>query len=206
MNRSRGISGFIATLILVAISLSLSYVVYQAVSSFSAPKAEVFSNQSLALGGAPDVVEFQVNVSAPANPQALEADNVNSHEGVLYFGASGYGTTPGLCLSTATTFFSVYATNAGTIQTVTDGTVTIDGQSTASLVVAQGWHEIMFTDASSCQVRGPDGSNISYPGPLVSTVPLIGSFPSTSFRLFLPTDGGSHSLLLVFDGGYDRLA
>ena len=57
MRRAKGISGFVATLVLVVISLSLSYVVYEGVSRLAPPRAVVFSNQVLTLGGSPEIVE-----------------------------------------------------------------------------------------------------------------------------------------------------
>jgi hypothetical protein len=206
MMRSRGISGFVATLILVAISLSLSYVVYQGVSRLAPPREDIFSNQVLDLGGSPDLLQFHVNASSPSSPQAFEADDASSEAGVLYFNGTGYGTARQLCLPGATTFFSVYTAISGLLKTEANGKVWIDGYWTSSLNVQPGWHELMFSDSSSCEVTEPDGSSLSFPDNRVSTFPLSGSIPSTSFMICIPTDGPRHSLVLVFDGGFDRLA
>ncbi len=206
MRRSRGVSGFVASLILVAISLSLTYVVYEGVSRLAPPKQEVFSNQALILGGTPEMEQVQVNASTATSLQALEADDSSSQAGILYFNGTVYGTTQRLCLPGATTFFSVFTASSGILRASGNGRVWIDGRWTASLGVAPGWHEVMFSDASSCQVIAPDGSGLSFPGGDVSAVPFIGSSPSSSFELCIPTDGSRHSLVLVFDGGLDRLA
>jgi len=206
MRRVRGISGFVATLILVVISLSLSYAVYEGVSRLAPPREGVFANQALTLGGSPEIMEVEINASSPNTPQAFEADDASSRTGVLYFDGTSYGTTQGLCLPGATTFFSVYTQTSGLLQAVSNGRASIDGYWTGSLVVGPGWHEVMFLGASSCQVTLPDGSAPSFPSTSLTSVPFIGSIPSARFVVYVPTDGLGHSLILVFDGGYDRLA
>jgi flagellin-like protein len=206
MRRSRGVSGFVATLILVAITLSLSYVVFQGVSRLTTPRDEIFSNQVLDIGGSPDLLRFQVNASSASSPQAFQADDASSGGGVLYFNGTGYGTTRQLCIPGATTFFSVYASTAGLLRAEANGRVWIDGYWTGSLEVQPGWHELMFSDSTSCTVTDPDGSDLSFPDALVSSLPLTGSIPSTGFVIYVPTDGARHSLVLVFDGGFDTLA
>ncbi|MGA2663729.1 MAG: hypothetical protein ABSF83_02120 [Nitrososphaerales archaeon] len=209
MRRSRGVSGFVATLLLVSISLSLSYVVYEGVSRLTPPSEAVFSNQSLALGGSPDVIQFQVNASAEATPRALEADDASSGSGILYFNGTAYGTSQRLCASGATTFFSVYASTPGPLVAASSGGATwIDGDLTGSLVVGPGWHEVMFSDARACQVTPPGAPApiASFPAADLSAVPFTGASPSTGFLVWVPTDGDGHSLVMVFDGGLDRLA
>jgi hypothetical protein len=206
MKRSRGISGFVATLILVTISLSLSYVVYQGVSRLAPPREDIFSNSVLDLGGSPELLLLRVNASSTSTPLAFEADDASSRAGVLYFNGTGYGAAQQLCLPGATTFFSVYTASAGTIKAEADGRVWIDGYRTGSLAVRPGWHELVFSGSSSCAVTEPDGSNLSFPDDRVSTFPLVGSIPSTGFMIYVPTDGLRHSLVLVFDGGFDTLA
>lgn len=206
MRRSRGISGFIATLILVAIALSLSYAVYEGVSRLTPPKTIVYSNQVLTIAGSPEIEEVQVNASSRSALQALEADSAGSPSGILYFNGTEYGTTRQLCLAGGTTFFSVLAAAPGQIDVTASGSVWIDGVSTDSLSVTSGWQEVMISDASTCSVAAPGGSSLAYPSGQVSSIPLIGSMSSTSFTLFVPTDGHSHSLILVFDGGYDAIA
>ncbi|MDA4113288.1 MAG: hypothetical protein OK474_04495 [Thaumarchaeota archaeon] len=206
MNRSRGISGFVATLILVMISLSLSYVVYQGVSRLAPPREDIFSNRVLDLGGSPELLLLQVNASSTSSPLAFEADDASSRAGVLYFNGTGYGTTQQLCLPGAATFFSVHTASSGTIGAEGDGRVWIDGYLTSSLEVQPGWHEVIFSGSSSCAVTEPDGSTISFPDDRVSTFPLAGSIPSISFTIYVPTDGLRHSLVLVFDGGFDTIA
>ena len=206
MRRSKGVSSFVASLILVAISLSLAFFVYEGVSRFAPPRVDVFSNQLTNVGGTPSLVEAQVNASSEGAPLALEADDASSHSGILYLNGTGYGTTQQLCLPNATTFFSVYTPSSGLLQTSSSGKAWIQGQWTSSLNVGPGWHEVMFSDASSCQVSGPTGGEFSFPSPDVSTVPVVGSFPSSTFVLYIPTDGLHHSLVLVFEGGFDSLA
>ena len=206
MRRSRGISGFVASLVLVAISLSLAYVVYEGVSRLAPPKQQVFSNQALILDGTPEIEQVQVNASTATVLQALEVDDSSSHAGILYFDGTTYGSAQRLCLPGATTFFSVFTATSGILRASGNGRTWIDGQWTGSLGVAPGWHEVMFSDASSCQVTSPGGSGLSFPGGDVSTVPFIGSGPSASFGSSIPTDGLKHSLVLVFDGGFDSIA
>ncbi|MGD0638414.1 MAG: hypothetical protein ABSA72_10295 [Nitrososphaerales archaeon] len=206
MRHSKGVSGFVASLILVSISLSLAFIVYEGVSRFTPPREDVFSNQLTVLGGTPSIVEAQVNASSEGTPQALEADDASSHSGILFFNGTGYGTTQLLCLPGSITFFSVYTPSSALLTATSNGMAWIQGQWTSSLTVGPGWHEVMFSDASSCQVSGPSGEEFSSPGPDVSSVPVIGSVPSSSFILYFPTDGLHHSLILVFEGGFDTLA
>lgn len=207
MKRSRGVSTFVATLILVAISLTLSYVVYQGVRSFSSGGgAPTFENQVTLLQGTPDILRLAVNSSQQSTPLSLEAESASSQSGILYFDGSGYGATSSLCLPTATTFFSVYAASAGNIQITSDGRSWIDGQWATSLMVQPGWHEVMISDASSCDLTTPGAPAVAYPSKTVSGVPLVGASPSDSFTFYVPTDGSDDPLLIVFNGGYDQIA
>jgi hypothetical protein len=215
LQRSRAFSGYVAALVLVVITMSLSYVVYEGVRSFDPDKqgqGGTFANQVLLLQGSPDdVLRVTVNSSEPETPVALEVDGASSQNGVLYVdGAGHYGIAPSsLCLSGATTFFSVYAQTAGLLQVRSDGQAWVDGRWGASLPVTIGWNEVMISDASSCSVVTPNGTTVSGPGAGVSGVPVTGTVPSTSFALNVPCSGpsGLSQLLLVFsDGGYDQIA
>ena len=64
----------------------------------------------------------------------------------------------------------------------------------------------MFSDSASCTVTDTDGSDLSFPDALGSPSPLTGLIPSMSFVIYVPTDGARHSLVLVFDGGFDAVA
>lgn len=205
MRRSKGVSTFIATLVLVGISLSLSYVVYEGVDRLAAPRQVVFSNQLDQIPGSPGLLQVSVYASSPSDPVALVADNVSSTSGILLFDGSGYASSGQLCSAGGTTFFSVY-TGSGTLQTVSDGRSWIDGYWTSSLVVQPGWHEVMFSDASSCTVTNTDGVAVAYPGSDISAVPLIGPVPSAELSFYLPSNGGPHQFLLVFQDGEDQLA
>jgi hypothetical protein len=206
MTRSSGVSGFVATLILVTITLSLSVVVYEGVSGIAQPRQVVFSNRTTVIGGSPEIVEYTVNSSSPVTPVAFEADDASSPSGILYLDGTHYGATQRLCLANAITFFSVFTATNGTLQAVSNGQVWMDGYVGTSLRVAAGWHEVMFTGSSSCGLTMPDGTAVTYPGSDVSTVPFIGAARSEGLSLYVPTDGSSHSLVVVFDGGQDRLA
>ncbi len=215
LKRSRGFSGYVAALVLVVITMSLSYVVYEGVRGFDPDKQGqegAFANQVLLLQGSPDdVLRVVVNSSQRETPVALEVDGASSQDGVLYLDGTGrYGAAPSsLCLPAATTFFSAYAQTAGLLQVRSNGQAWIDGHRAASLSVPIGWNEIMISDASSCMVVTPSGATVSGPGPGVSGVPVTGAVPSTSFTLYVPSGGlpGLSQMLLVFsDGGYDQIA
>jgi hypothetical protein len=205
MRRSKGVSTFVATLVLVGIALSLSYVVYEGVSTIAPPEQEVFTNQVNQVGGPQGIVQIVVNASSPGSPLAFEAGGSSSQSGILYFDGAGYGTTHGLCLAGATTFFSIL-TGSGTITTTGNGESWIDGQWTDSLVVRAGWQEVMFSNASSCTITMPGGRTAVFPGADVSPIPLIGSVPSSAFDLYVPAGSSTGPFLLAFDGSYDRIA
>lgn len=211
---SPGLSSYVATLILVVISLSLSYVVYEGVRSFDPGKQQedaTFTNQLLLLPGSPqDILLVTVNASQQETPAALEAGSAISSQGLLYLTTSGsYGTlSASLCTAGATTFFSVFSATPGILQVQSNGESWIDGRWANSLAVASGWNEVMISNASSCLVVMPDGVTASGLEEQVSPVPIIGTLTSNTFRFYLPTEGsGPGSLLLVFDdGGYDSVA
>lgn len=194
-----------ATLVLVSIALSLSYVVYEAVSKLTPPQEEVFANQVSQVGGAQGIVQIVVNASTPAVPLAFEAGASNSQSGILYYNGTGYGTTGDLCLAGATTFFSV-KTASGTLEASGNGEAWIDGRWTDTAQVQAGWQEVMFADASSCAVTLPGGVEVSYPSPEVSAVPVMGELPSSSIELYVPAASSDGPFLMVFDGSYDRIA
>jgi len=194
-----------ATIILVSITLSLSYVVYEGVSGLAPPRQVVFTNQVTQIGGSPSLSEVLVNASSAGTPIAFEAGGASSHSGVLFFDGSRYGTTRQLCLANATTFFSVH-TGAGTLIASGNGRTWIDGYWTGSLAVTAGWHEVMITDSSSCSITETDSTSVAYPSADLSTVPLMGAIPSSSFSLYVPTGGAAASFVMVFDGSYDRIA
>lgn len=205
MRPSRGISTFVATLVLVGIVLSLSLVVYQAVSKLTPPEQEVFTNQVTRVGGTLGIVRIVVNASVPGTPLAFEAGDSSSQSGILYYNGTGYGTTSGLCLGGATTFFSV-ETAPGAIEASGNGRVWIDGRWTNMTQVDAGWHEIMFADASRCTLTLPDDTKVSYPNPAVSGIPVMGELPSSNIELFVPSGSSDGPFLMVFDGGYDSIA
>jgi hypothetical protein len=205
MTRSKGVSTFLATLILVSITLSLSYVVYEGVSRIAPPQQDIFTNEVNQIGGAPELLQLVVNASSPGAPLAFEAGSASSQAGVLYFDGTRYGTTQHLCLANGTTFFSVHTGN-GVLSAASNGRTWIDGYWTDTLAVQPGWHEVMFYGASSCSVTEPDGTIAAYPGGGVSTLPIMGGLPASSFVLYVPADGSASSFLMVFDGSYDRIA
>lgn len=201
----RGISGFVATLILISITLTLSYVVYEGVSRFAPPEQLVFSNQIVDVGGDQGIVQLEVNASSSAAPLAFDAGDASSQSGVLYFDGTRYGTSSSLCLADATTFFSVYTT-PGVLEVSSTGPAWIDGFLTDTLRVDAGWQEVMVSDSTSCTVALPQGTDLGYPSPDLSTIPLIGNMPSTAFDLYVPAGPSAGPFVLVFDGSYDRIA
>lgn len=205
MTRSKGVSTFLATLVLVSITLSLSYVVYEGVSRIAPPQQDIFTNRVSQIGGSPELLQVVVNSSSPGTPLAFEAGGASSQAGVLYFDGTSYATTQHLCIANGTTFFSVH-TGSGVLSASSNGRAWIDGYWTDTLAVQAGWHEVMFSGASSCSVTEPDGTITAYPGKDVSTLPIMGGLPASSFVLYVPADGSASSFLMVFDGSYDRIA
>jgi hypothetical protein len=194
-----------ATLVLVAIAMSLSYIVYEGVSKISPPQQDVFANQVSPVGGPLGLVKLSINSSSTGMLLTFEAGDASSQSGVLYFDGAGYGTTQRLCLPDATTFFSVHTT-AGVLNVSGDGKSWIDGYWTTSLDVDDGWQEVMFSDSSSCGITLNDGVSVTYPGDDFSTLPLMGTLPSSSYIMYVPTAGPAGPFLLVFEGGYDSIA
>jgi len=205
MTKSKGVSSFVATLILVSIALSLSYLVYEGVNTIAPPQQEVFSNQTVDVGGPQNLVRIDINSSLPATPLALLAGDSSSESGILFFNGQRYDSSQNLCLQNATTFFSV-RTSAGTVRVASNGTTWIDGVRSNSLDVGAGWHEVVISDSSTCSVNLPGGTQAVYGGPEVRSLPLIGNTPSTTFETYIPIGVSPIPLLLAFDGSFDRIA
>jgi len=212
--RSRALSGYVAALVLVVITMSLSYVVYQGARSFDPDKQAVqpvFENQVATIEASPlGLLRVQVNSSRPESSAALEIDGSSSRSGILFVGGTGqYGVSPSsLCRARATTFFSVLSPSAGELHVSTDGQAWIDGAWGDTLSVGAGWNEVMISDGTVCSVV-TSGGTLTGPGPSVSGLPIVGALPSASFTLFIPSgsSGFPAQALLVFgDGSYDQIA
>jgi len=209
LKRSPGFSTYVAALVLIVITMSLSFIVYQGVRSFAPEKQDqdvTFVNRVVSLPNQDgELLLVSVNASEPVTPAAIEVQGQSSESGVLYLGQNGsYGSLgASLCLSGATTFFSVHSNATGLLQVQSNGQAWIDGHLVSSLEVPSGWNEIMITDASSCSVVTPDGKVISSPGSEVSGFPVMGSLPENTLTFYVPSDGSgtASQILLVFAGG-----
>lgn len=205
MRTTRAIAEYQAAVILVAISLALASVAYSAMGRRALEPEGVFSNSLVELGGTQPLVRLAVNSSESVALTSFSADGASSSAGVLDLGPAGYQTSQSLCLGGGTTFFSVLAPQAGTVQVTSNGQSWISGSWTSSEPEAAGWHEVMIDGATSCSVTLPGGEAVTSPGPLTSTVPVEGALNGTGFLLYVPTDSLQHVFLLTSDGGLDTV-
>ena len=211
MKSRAAIAQYEATVVLVVVSLSLASVVYAGLRRESSLGPQpVFVNDATTVGGSPAIELIVANSSSATNVTSLSLDGASSTAGVLGFDGSAYSTSSSLCEPSATTFFSVLATQAGTLRVVTSGASWISGTWGSSLVVSAGWHEVMIRGGASCSMTLPGGQAVtqqwSQSSTLVSTVPIEGPRVGTAFTVYVPTGGGAHSLLMTSSGGFDRVA
>jgi len=211
MKSRAAIAQYEATVVLVVVSLSLASAVYAGLKRESGLQPQpVFANDVTPIGGSPTIELIVANSSSAATITSLSLDTASSAAGVLAFDGSAYSTSSSLCTASATTFFSVLATQPGTLQVVTSGQSWISGTWGSSLAVSAGWHEVMIRGGASCSLTLPGGQAVpmqwSSSSPLVSTVPVEGPRSGTAFTVYVPTGGGAHSLLMTSSGGFDRVA
>lgn len=210
MRASRAIAQYEATVVLVVISLSLASVVYTAVKREAGVSSQpIFVSAVTAIGGTPTIDRVVVNSSSPAGISSISLDSASSSSGVLEFNGSGYSTVDSLCAAGGTTFFSVLASQAGTLQVSTNGASWVSGAWTSSESVSAGWQEVMIQGGSSCSVTLPGGGAApamwTASSGLLSSLPLMGSHSGTSFTFYVPTAGGPQAILLASTGGLDDI-
>jgi hypothetical protein len=209
MKSRTAIAQYEATVVLVVLSLSLAAIVYGGLRrEASLSSSPVFINEETSVGGTPDIVRLEVNSSAATTVSSLSLDDSSSTSGTIAFDGSAYSTSISLCTMDKTTFFSVDASLAGTLEVATDGRAWISGTWGTAESVQAGWHEVMIQGGSTCSIILPGGEVVSgsdSSSPLVSTVPMEGGYTGTSFTLYVPSGGGAHSLLITSTGGFDHV-
>jgi hypothetical protein len=211
MKSRAAIAQYEATIVLVVISLSLASVVYASLRRESSLDPEpLFINAETPIGGSPGIERLEVNSSSATTVTSLSLDEASSSAGVLAFDGSAYSTTKSLCAAGVTTFFSVLASQPGTLTVTTNGKSWVSGTWGGAVSVSSGWHEVMIQGATTCTLTLPGGQEV--PGqwnassPFVSSIPLEGPLTGTSFTVFVPSGGGSHSLLITSSGGLDAVS
>jgi hypothetical protein len=205
------IAQYEATVVLVVLSLSLASIVYGSVKrEASLGPQPVFVDEKTSIGGSPDIERVVLNSSSATAVSSFSVDEASSASGVIAFDGSSYSTSSSLCAAGKTTFFSVDAHQAGTLQVTTDGLAWVSGTWADTMGVAPGWHELMIQGGTSCSVTLPGGSVV--PGTwnpsssLASSIPVDGAFSGTSFTFYVPSGGGPHRLLITSTGGFDDVA
>lgn len=211
MRRRGAIAQYEATIVLVVISLSLASVVYAGLRRESRLEpSPLFVNGETDIGGSPPIERLEVNSSSTTTVSSLSLDAASSTKGVLEFNGSAFSTTTSLCGVGMTTFFSVFAAQAGTLEVSTNGGSWVSGVWGKSVSVASGWQELMIKDATSCVVTLPGGQTVptqwSPASPLVSSIPIEGTLTGTAFTVYVPSGGGAHRLLITSSGGFDDVS
>jgi hypothetical protein len=197
---SRAVAELYSALVMVAVTLALSYVVFAHLHLVLAPQP-VFVASMLQRYGSPSVLRLSVNSSGPTSANEFRIDRSSSLDGVLTLSGGGYTTSQSLCGPGATTFFSVDTGN-GTLSVSGAGAVSIDGTEESSAQVIQGWHEVMISNASVCGVTLPGGSQLAYPSSQLSTIPLTQDGPQ-SFTFLVPFTDPGHTITISFNGGIE---
>jgi hypothetical protein len=208
--RGRAIAQFEATILLVVVSLSLASLVYSSLRRETGSGAQpVFVVAVTSLGGDPAIERVLLNSSAPTTVSSLTVDASSSSSGVLSFNGTAYSTSGSICVASGTTFFSVYAPQAGAVTVSTSGRSWISGAWTSSAQVQAGWQEVMIQGGSSCSITLPGGQVVRSPGALnatlVSSVPLQGYTSGTAFASYIPAGGAFHYVLITTPGGFASL-
>jgi hypothetical protein len=211
MNSRPAIAQYEATVVLVVISLSLASVVYDGLRRESTVDPQpLFTNTLTLLGGAPAIERLELNASSGTTLTSLALDGASSADGILAFNGTEYSATTSLCLAGETTFFSVLAPQAGTIQVATDGEAWVAGMLSPQAPVSQGWQEVMIEGGTTCALTLPGGEAVQGPwspsSQAISSVPSAGPLTGTAFTFYFPSGGGSHGLLITSSGGFDDVA
>jgi len=211
MKSRAAIAQYEATIVLVMISLSLASVVYSGLRRESRLDPQpIFVSEETAIGGVPAIEEVEVNSSADVTISSLSLDTASSAAGILAFDGSAYSTKQSLCVAGATTFFSVLASQAGTLRVATNGLAWISGNWRDSVNVTAGWREVMIESGTSCTVTLPGGESVpaqwNASSSIVSSTPVEGALKGTAFTVYVPTGGASHGLLITTSGGFDRVS
>ena len=210
--RRRGaIAQYEATVVLIVLSLSLSSIVYGGLKRETSLGAQpVFVNEETPIGGSPNIIRLGVNSSSTTTISSFSPDEVSSTAGVLAFDGTAYSTSSSLCAPGLTTFFSVLAPQAGTLQVTTDGRAWVSGTWGGAAAVSPGWQEVMIQGGTSCSMTLPGGQAVGAQwdpsSPLLSSIPVVGALSGTAFTFYLPSGGGSHRILLTSNGGFDDVA
>lgn len=203
----RAIAQYEATVVLVVISLALAAVVYQGMKGLARTGPEpVFVAAVTPLGGSLGIERVVLNASSATTVSSLSVDSASSGSGVLALAGSRYLASSSLCGANVTTFFSVLASQAGTLSVSSDGESWVSGTWAVAAPVSAGWQEVIIQDASTCTVELPGGATLpaqwtSGPGAL-SSVPAEGALSGTGFTFFIPTGPGEHTVLITTNGGF----
>ncbi|HVB95506.1 MAG TPA: hypothetical protein VND41_02755 [Nitrososphaerales archaeon] len=211
MKSRAAIAQYEATIVLVMISLSLASVVYTSLRRESSLAPEpLFVNEETPIGGSPAIQRLEVNSSSATTISSFSLDEASSSAGVLAFDGSSYSTTKSLCAAGMITFFAVFASQPGTLEVTTDGKSWVSGTWGGTVGVSSGWQEVMIKDGTSCTLTLPGGESVpgqwSPSSPLLSSIPVEGPLTGTSFTVYIPGGGGSHSLLMTSSGGLDSVS
>ncbi|MDG6898124.1 MAG: hypothetical protein JRN24_00155 [Nitrososphaerota archaeon] len=200
---SRAVAELYSALLVVAITLALSYLIFTHLH-FSFTGQPVFVGSMLQEYGTPSLLRLYVNSSEQTNATEFRVDSASSLEGVLAMDGPNYTTSPALCAPGLSTFFSVY-TASGMLSISTNGAASIDGARETASNVGEGWHEVIMTNASSCQIILPGGSQLAYPSALVSTIPFTVD-GSRTFAFLVPFEEVGHTLTIAFRGAVQTYA
>ncbi|TLX97019.1 MAG: hypothetical protein E6K96_04505 [Thaumarchaeota archaeon] len=203
--RHRAVVEVYSSLVIIAMVVSLSYLVYSQAPRPTNSGNLVFLNDVRHIFASPPLVLVAVNASAPDTVVELDIDEASSSAGILALVGSSYTSVKSLCAEDATTFFSVYAAASGELIIKADGESWVDGYAVNSLWVGAGWHEVVLGGARSCEIILPGGGALTSPGSGVNPIPVIGRLESRSFALYLPFAGSRHQLQILFTGGVDSL-
>src|SRR2546422_6552730 len=125
--RRRAVVEVYSSLVIIAMVVSLSYLVYSQAPRPTNSGNLVFLNDVRHIFASPPLVLVAVNASAPDTMVELDIDEASSSAGILALVGSAYTSVKSLCAEDATTFFSVYAAGSGELLLQTDGESWVDG-------------------------------------------------------------------------------
>lgn len=208
MKSRAAIAQYEATVVLVVVSLSLASVVYAGLRRESSLHPQsLFVNAETSIGGNPPIERLEANSSSATTVSSFRLDTASSTTGVLAFDGRAYSTTTSLCGAGVTTFFSVLASQAGTLVVDTDGKSWVSGTWGGAVNVTSGWQEVMIQGGTVCTVALPGGEAVptawTPSSTLISSIPVEGNLTGRAFTFYVPSGGGAHSLLMTSSGGFD---
>lgn len=147
-----GVSELLSVLVIVALVIALSSFILTQARPISPKTESIVLKNSYIVRGSPSLYFLQLNLSSPSQLKEFSIDTASSGNGVIALRGDSYFNTDKLCIADSVTFFSIKIQNKSLIDVSSDGNVWIDGVSTYSRFLDKGYHSIVISNGSYCNI------------------------------------------------------